>query len=213
MLRSGAGERETGPGYTAYCALKQATPDDSAILAAREPVNGYRERNRQNCSKLTTLQPLLIHVKLQLKTAVPRQARKLGTATGRCGARRTDLRSAKPPWSGYCPAKARKLEQQQANAEARRTDSIRAKPLSKRLLPCQHRKLEQQQANAEPEERDRSAQSCRRSGYCTRQHQASWNSNNRLMRKPERTGRSAQSRRRSGYCTRKARKLEHRTTG
>ncbi len=56
--RSGAGERETGPGYTADWIKAGERPDNSAIIAAREARKRKPERNRQNCSKLTTQQPL-----------------------------------------------------------------------------------------------------------------------------------------------------------
>ncbi|BBU83690.1 hypothetical protein EIMP300_50900 [Escherichia coli] len=123
------------------------------LLQHGKPVKRKPERNRQNCSKLTTLQPLLIHVKLPLKRLLPapKHASWSSNRPMRSQNNRFDPRKAAVE-AAIARAKARKLEQQQANAEPEQQVDPRKAAVEAAIARAKARKLEQQQANAEPEE-------------------------------------------------------------
>ena len=117
--RSGAGERETVPATQPIVIKAGERPDNSAIIAAREARKSAKpERNRQNCSKLTTLQTVADPRKTAVEAAIARaKARKLEQQQANAEPeQQVDPRKAAVE-AAIARAKARKLEQQQANAE------------------------------------------------------------------------------------------------
>ena len=110
-------------------------PDNSAIIAAREARQRKPERNRQNCSKLTTQQPLLIHVKLPLKQLSPAPKRASWNSNRLMRNQNNRSIRAKPPSKPLLPVPKRASWNSNRLMPNQKNRSIRAKPPSKPLLP------------------------------------------------------------------------------
>ncbi len=114
-------------------------PDNSAILQHGKPVKRKPERNRQNCSKLTTQQPLLIHVKLPLKQLSPAPKRANWNSNRLMRNQNNRSIRAKPPSKPLLPVPKRASWNSNRLMRNQKNRSIRAKPPSKPLLPVPKR--------------------------------------------------------------------------
>ena len=111
-------------------------PDNSAIIAAREARKRKPERNRQNCSKLTTQQPLLIHVKLPLKQLSPAPKRASWNSNRLMRNQKNRSIRAKPPSKPLLPVPKRASWNSNRLTQNQKNRLIRAKRQLPRLLPA-----------------------------------------------------------------------------
>ncbi len=104
--RSGAGERETAQATRPIVIKAGERPDSVQLLQHGKPVKRKPERNRQNCSKLTTQQPLLIHVKLPLKQLSPAPKRASWNSNGLMRNQKNRSSAQSRRRSRYCPCQS-----------------------------------------------------------------------------------------------------------